>query len=77
MLLLSACIQVTSFFTGPNKAQTADVQTNSQTNGSSLSFKPRGRDFSFGKYYGNYGYYGIHSIHIGVEKSGGFISERF
>ncbi|XP_042685830.1 general transcription factor II-I isoform X5 [Centrocercus urophasianus] len=32
---------------GPNKAQTADVQTNSQTNGSSLSFKPRGRDFSF------------------------------
>uniref|UniRef100_A0A669PCL2 General transcription factor IIi n=1 Tax=Phasianus colchicus TaxID=9054 RepID=A0A669PCL2_PHACC len=37
----------TSFFTGPNKAQTADVQTNSQTNGSSMSFKPRGRDFSF------------------------------
>ncbi|XP_052544440.1 general transcription factor II-I isoform X5 [Tympanuchus pallidicinctus] len=32
---------------GPNKAQTADVQANSQTNGSSLSFKPRGRDFSF------------------------------
>ncbi|XP_031447762.1 general transcription factor II-I isoform X2 [Phasianus colchicus] len=32
---------------GPNKAQTADVQTNSQTNGSSMSFKPRGRDFSF------------------------------
>lgn len=53
MLLLSACTQVTSFFTGPNKAQTADVQTNSQTNGSSLSFKPRGRDFSFGKYYEN------------------------
>eukprot|EP00076_Gallus_gallus_P032289 XP_024997827.1 general transcription factor II-I isoform X2 [Gallus gallus] len=32
---------------GPNKAQTADVQTNSQTNGSNTSFKPRGRDFSF------------------------------
>uniref|UniRef100_A0A8C9EVX7 General transcription factor IIi n=1 Tax=Pavo cristatus TaxID=9049 RepID=A0A8C9EVX7_PAVCR len=32
---------------GPNKAQTADVQTNSQTNGSSMSSKPRGRDFSF------------------------------
>ncbi|POI26348.1 hypothetical protein CIB84_009903, partial [Bambusicola thoracicus] len=28
---------------GPNKAQTADVQTN----GSNTSFKPRGRDFSF------------------------------
>ncbi|XP_019477384.1 general transcription factor II-I, partial [Meleagris gallopavo] len=32
---------------GPNKAQAADVQTNSQTNGSGMSFKPRGRDFSF------------------------------
>ncbi|XP_015736454.1 general transcription factor II-I isoform X2 [Coturnix japonica] len=32
---------------GPNKAQTADVQTNSQTNGSNMSFNPRGRDFSF------------------------------
>ncbi|NWX42244.1 GTF2I factor, partial [Steatornis caripensis] len=32
---------------GPNKPQTADVQTNSQTNGSNMSFKPRGREFSF------------------------------
>uniref|UniRef100_A0A8C2T5X1 Ral transcription factor IIi n=1 Tax=Coturnix japonica TaxID=93934 RepID=A0A8C2T5X1_COTJA len=39
--------KVTSFLTGPNKAQTADVQTNSQTNGSNMSFNPRGRDFSF------------------------------
>ncbi|KAM6049443.1 general transcription factor II-I isoform 2-T3 [Chlamydotis macqueenii] len=32
---------------GPNKPQKMDVQTNSQTNGSSMSFKPRGREFSF------------------------------
>ncbi|XP_021271230.1 general transcription factor II-I isoform X3 [Numida meleagris] len=32
---------------GPNKAQTADVQTNSQTNGSNMGLKPRGREFSF------------------------------
>ncbi|XP_074701712.1 general transcription factor II-I isoform X2 [Strix aluco] len=31
---------------GPNKPQT-DVRTNSQTNGSNMSFKPRGREFSF------------------------------
>uniref|UniRef100_A0A8C0FM59 General transcription factor IIi n=1 Tax=Bubo bubo TaxID=30461 RepID=A0A8C0FM59_BUBBB len=30
----------------PNKPQT-DVRTNSQTNGSNMSFKPRGREFSF------------------------------
>ncbi|KFV48054.1 General transcription factor II-I, partial [Gavia stellata] len=32
---------------GPNKPQTTDVRTNSQTNGSNISFKPRGREFSF------------------------------
>ncbi|NXL35231.1 GTF2I factor, partial [Glaucidium brasilianum] len=32
---------------GPNKPQTTDVGTNSQTNGSNMSFKPRGREFSF------------------------------
>nr|XP_009935492.1 PREDICTED: general transcription factor II-I [Opisthocomus hoazin] len=32
---------------GPNKPQTTEVQTNSQTNGSNMSFKPRGREFSF------------------------------
>ncbi|NXA26560.1 GTF2I factor, partial [Ibidorhyncha struthersii] len=32
---------------GPNKPQTTDVRTNSQTNGSNTSFKPRGREFSF------------------------------
>ncbi|KAM6048898.1 general transcription factor II-I isoform 3-T5 [Theristicus caerulescens] len=32
---------------GPNKPQTTDVRTNSQTNGSNMSFKPRGREFSF------------------------------
>ncbi|NXP49596.1 GTF2I factor, partial [Heliornis fulica] len=32
---------------GPNKSQTTDVRTNSQTNGSNVSFKPRGREFSF------------------------------
>ncbi|XP_075025116.1 general transcription factor II-I isoform X7 [Calonectris borealis] len=32
---------------GPNKPQTADVRTNSQTNGSNMNFKPRGREFSF------------------------------
>ncbi|KAM9272775.1 general transcription factor II-I isoform 7-T9 [Morus bassanus] len=32
---------------GPNKSQTTDVRTNSQTNGSNMSFKPRGREFSF------------------------------
>ncbi|KAM6239055.1 general transcription factor II-I isoform 4-T7 [Spheniscus humboldti] len=32
---------------GPNKQQTTDVRTNSQTNGSNMSFKPRGREFSF------------------------------
>ncbi|KAM8991502.1 general transcription factor II-I isoform 1-T1 [Ara ararauna] len=32
---------------GPNKPQTADVRTNSQTNGSNTTFKPRGREFSF------------------------------
>ncbi|NXC43812.1 GTF2I factor, partial [Penelope pileata] len=32
---------------GPNKPQTTDVQTNSQTNGSNMNFKPRGREFSF------------------------------
>ncbi|NXJ04956.1 GTF2I factor, partial [Odontophorus gujanensis] len=32
---------------GPNKAQTADVQTNSQTNGSNMNLKSRGREFSF------------------------------
>uniref|UniRef100_A0A663MPZ7 General transcription factor II-I n=1 Tax=Athene cunicularia TaxID=194338 RepID=A0A663MPZ7_ATHCN len=31
---------------GPNNPQT-DVRTNSQTNGSNMSFKPRGREFSF------------------------------
>uniref|UniRef100_A0A8C3CSE6 General transcription factor IIi n=1 Tax=Cairina moschata TaxID=8855 RepID=A0A8C3CSE6_CAIMO len=32
---------------GLNKPQTTDVRTNSQTNGSNMSFKPRGREFSF------------------------------
>ncbi|XP_010571788.1 PREDICTED: general transcription factor II-I isoform X3 [Haliaeetus leucocephalus] len=32
---------------GPNKPQTTDVRTSSQTNGSNMSFKPRGREFSF------------------------------
>uniref|UniRef100_A0A8C3JHC7 General transcription factor II-I n=1 Tax=Calidris pygmaea TaxID=425635 RepID=A0A8C3JHC7_9CHAR len=32
---------------GPNKSQTTDVRTNSQTNGSNITFKPRGREFSF------------------------------
>ncbi|XP_074016942.1 general transcription factor II-I isoform X2 [Numenius arquata] len=32
---------------GPNKSQTTDVRTNSQTNGSNMTFKPRGREFSF------------------------------
>ncbi|XP_067166064.1 general transcription factor II-I isoform X3 [Apteryx mantelli] len=32
---------------GPNKPQTTDVRTNSQTNGSNMGFKPRGREFSF------------------------------
>ncbi|NWS38315.1 GTF2I factor, partial [Probosciger aterrimus] len=32
---------------GPNKPQTTDVRTNSQTNGSNMTFKPRGREFSF------------------------------
>ncbi|KGL76520.1 General transcription factor II-I, partial [Tinamus guttatus] len=32
---------------GPNKPQTTAVQTNSQTNGSNMCFKPRGREFSF------------------------------
>ncbi|KAM6242621.1 general transcription factor II-I [Porphyrio hochstetteri] len=32
---------------GPNKPQTTDVRTNSQTNGSNVTFKPRGREFSF------------------------------
>ncbi|NXH78701.1 GTF2I factor, partial [Hydrobates tethys] len=32
---------------GPNKPQTTDGRTNSQTNGSNMSFKPRGREFSF------------------------------
>ncbi|KFZ63484.1 General transcription factor II-I, partial [Antrostomus carolinensis] len=32
---------------GPNKPQTTDVQTNSQTNGSNVIFRPRGREFSF------------------------------
>ncbi|KAM7088312.1 general transcription factor II-I isoform 4-T7 [Ciconia maguari] len=32
---------------GPNKPQTTDVRTNSQTNGSNMNFKPRGREFSF------------------------------
>ncbi|NWX05130.1 GTF2I factor, partial [Caloenas nicobarica] len=32
---------------GPNKPQTPDVRTNSQTNGSNTSFKSRGREFSF------------------------------
>ncbi|NWU10388.1 GTF2I factor, partial [Cephalopterus ornatus] len=31
----------------PNKVQTASTQTNSQTDGSSISFKPQGKDFSF------------------------------
>uniref|UniRef100_A0A8B9EQX1 General transcription factor IIi n=1 Tax=Anser cygnoides TaxID=8845 RepID=A0A8B9EQX1_ANSCY len=30
-----------------NKPQATDVRTNSQTNGSNVSFKPRGREFSF------------------------------
>ncbi|XP_064379516.1 general transcription factor II-I isoform X5 [Dromaius novaehollandiae] len=32
---------------GPNKPQTTDIRTNSQTNGSNMGFKPRGREFSF------------------------------
>ncbi|NXS94036.1 GTF2I factor, partial [Jacana jacana] len=32
---------------GPNKSHTTDLRTNSQTNGSNLTFKPRGREFSF------------------------------
>eukprot|EP00075_Anas_platyrhynchos_P012444 XP_027301697.1 general transcription factor II-I isoform X7 [Anas platyrhynchos] len=32
---------------GLNKPQTTDVRTNSQTNGSNMNFKPRGREFSF------------------------------
>ncbi|KFV19265.1 General transcription factor II-I, partial [Tauraco erythrolophus] len=32
---------------GPNKPQTTEVQTNSQTNGSNTICKPRGREFSF------------------------------
>ncbi|XP_040388985.1 general transcription factor II-I isoform X22 [Cygnus olor] len=32
---------------GLNKPQATDVRTNSQTNGSNVSFKPRGREFSF------------------------------
>ncbi|NWT03324.1 GTF2I factor, partial [Mionectes macconnelli] len=32
---------------GPNKAQTTNTQTNFQTNGSNISFKPQGKDFSF------------------------------
>ncbi|NXA53869.1 GTF2I factor, partial [Nothocercus julius] len=32
---------------GPHKLQTTDVRTNSQTNGSNMYFKPRGREFSF------------------------------
>ncbi|KAM6403128.1 general transcription factor II-I isoform 1-T1 [Rhynochetos jubatus] len=32
---------------GPNKPQKTDVRTNSQTNGSNMNFKPRGREFSF------------------------------
>ncbi|NWQ64967.1 GTF2I factor, partial [Neopipo cinnamomea] len=31
----------------PNKAQTTNTQTNSRTNGSNISFKPQGKDFSF------------------------------
>ncbi|NXY85711.1 GTF2I factor, partial [Alcedo cyanopectus] len=31
----------------PNKPKATDVQTNAQTNGSNMSFKPRGREFSF------------------------------
>ncbi|KFO69976.1 General transcription factor II-I, partial [Cuculus canorus] len=32
---------------GPNKPPTTDVRTTSQTNGSNMGFKPRGREFSF------------------------------
>ncbi|NXI44769.1 GTF2I factor, partial [Galbula dea] len=32
---------------GPNKPAAADVRANSQTNGSNIIFKPRGREFSF------------------------------
>ncbi|XP_010019968.1 PREDICTED: general transcription factor II-I [Nestor notabilis] len=32
---------------GPNKPQTTDVRTSSQTNGSNMTSKPRGREFSF------------------------------
>ncbi|KAM8797345.1 general transcription factor II-I [Eudromia elegans] len=32
---------------GPNKPQTTDARSNSQTNGSNICFKPRGREFSF------------------------------
>ncbi|XP_035199000.1 general transcription factor II-I isoform X2 [Oxyura jamaicensis] len=32
---------------GLNKPQATDARTNSQTNGSNMSFKPRGREFSF------------------------------
>ncbi|NXH92874.1 GTF2I factor, partial [Edolisoma coerulescens] len=31
----------------PNKAQTTDAQTNSETNGSNTNLKPQGREFSF------------------------------
>ncbi|XP_061326337.1 general transcription factor II-I isoform X2 [Pezoporus flaviventris] len=32
---------------GPNKPQTADAGTNSQTNGSNMTYKPRRKEFSF------------------------------
>lgn len=37
---------------GPNNnnPQTSAVRTPTQTNGSNVPFKPRGREFSFGKY---------------------------
>ena len=37
---------------GPNNSnpQTSAVRTPTQTNGSNVPFKPRGREFSFGKY---------------------------
>lgn len=46
------CICYVSIYCiGPaNRVSTTDARTNPQTNGSNTGFKPRGREFSFGKF---------------------------
>lgn len=57
-LVLKCSVSVMfQYIVGPaNRVSTSDVRTNPQTNGSNTGFKPRGREFSFGKFMGKFSF---------------------